>query len=221
MEFYIYFLEDDDFIYNILNTALQSNDYILKGFKTGKDLFKEINNNIPKILLLDLMLPDTSGQEVIKKIRSNKFLADIEIIVISAKNLLHDKINILNIGADDFIEKPFDIDYLLSKINARVRKYKKNNIFIIDNLYINLDNKLIKKDNEEIILTNKEFDILKYLLLNANQNVSRTDLYLKIWGCSDIATRTLDMHIKSIREKIKVSKDFIKTIHGYGYKVIL
>ncbi len=213
----IYSVEDDKNIAKIIKLTLKQQGYDVEIFDTYKSFFDAMNNKSPNLILLDMMLPDTNGLDLIKDIRKNKKWDDIDIIIVSADNLLITKLDSFDLGADDYIEKPFDILELTSRINARFRKKNKKNYFgefILDN------SKRAIICNEEIFtLTEKEFDIISLLIDNKNDVVLRETILEKIWGTNDIVeTRAIDMHIKTIRKKLNTDK--IQTIYGLGYKVV-
>ena len=171
------------------------------------------------MILLDMMLPDIPGQEILKRIRAQKENDDIDIIIISANHMLIDKIDGLDLGADDYIEKPFDLLELMSRVNVKVRRYKKNRTIQVGDYQIDIDKRECYYQDYSISLTTKEFDILALLFQKVGKVVTREELLNQIWGMDTILeTRTIDMHIKSLRNKL-ASDDLILTIYGVGYKV--
>lgn len=218
MDYLIYSIEDDKNISHIINVALSKQGYIVKSFFDGKSFYDALKYEMPQMILLDMMLPDTSGSEILKNIRSKTVYDDVDIIIISAKRMLMDKVDGLDLGADDYIEKPFDILELMSRVNAKYRRYnRKNNVVLTaKDVSLDLEKHIVKKGDNLIELTNKEFDILKTLLKNKGKVVSR-DLLLG----SDVESRSVDMHIKAIRKKLDDNDStLITTIYGIGYKVI-
>ena len=221
MAFVIYSIEDDRDIAQIINKTLSKQGYEVKTFSNGKDFLTAFKETKPDLILLDLMLPDYSGLELLKIIRGDKANDDIDIIIVSAKHMLVDKVEGLDLGADDYIEKPFDLLELMSRVNAKLRRHKRKTIPItLNNLTLDPLKRECIYNGKEVSLTNKEFDILMLLVENNGRVLTREDLFMKIWG-ADFAfeTRTLDMHIKSIRKK--TNDDLIKTIYGKGYKMDL
>ncbi len=221
MAFVIYSIEDDRDIAQIINKTLSKQGYEVKTFVNGKDFLTAFKETKPDLILLDLMLPDYSGLELLKIIRGDKANDDIDIIIVSAKHMLVDKVEGLDLGADDYIEKPFDLLELMSRVNAKLRRHKRKTIPItLNNLTLDPLKRECIYNGKEVSLTNKEFDILMLLVENNGRVLTREDLFMKIWG-ADFAfeTRTLDMHIKSIRKK--TNDDLIKTIYGKGYKMDL
>ena len=221
MSFLIYSIEDDKDIAQIINKTLLKQGYDVRTFSNGKDFFQAFNIKKPDLILLDLMLPDISGLDILKEIRKDNENEDIDIIIVSAKHMLVDKVEGLDLGADDYIEKPFDLLELMSRVNAKLRRHKKIKRYLdFGNLILDQDKRECYYNHKLIDLTNKEFDILMTLALNNNKVLNREEIFKNVWGTSfGFETRTLDMHIKSIRKK--TNDDLIKTIYGVGYKVEL
>ena len=218
----IYSVEDDLDIARIINKTLTKQGYQVFSFPDGKSFIEAFNKQKPDLVLLDLMLPDMNGNDIIKYIRNDIENNEVEIIIISAKRMLMDKVEGLDLGADDYLEKPFDLLELMSRVNARLRRHQNKNILIYNNLKVDLQKHLVYLDNNEITCTNKEFDILTYLLQRKGQAVSRDDLLTFLWGDnnSDYESRTIDVHIKSLRAKLNDNDgSIIQTIYGIGYKI--
>lgn len=217
MNYLIYSIEDDKDISHIINVTLSKQGYTVKSFYDAHSFYEELKNATPNIILLDMMLPDISGQDILKDLRSQTKYDDVEIIIISANHMIIDKVDGLDLGADDYIEKPFDLLELMSRVNAKVRRKNRNKILSFKNIKLDLVKLTCLVDDKEVALTNKEFDILSLLASNVGKAFSREEILNTIWGIDSLETRTLDMHIKSIRKKI--SEDVIQTIYGVGYKV--
>ena len=218
----IYSVEDDLDIARIINKTLTKQGYQVYSFQDGKSFINAFNKQKPDLVLLDLMLPDMNGNDIIKFIRNDIENNEVEIIIISAKRMLMDKVEGLDLGADDYLEKPFDLLELMSRVNARLRRHQNKNILIYNNLKVDLQKHLVFLDDKEIVCTNKEFDILTYLLQRKGQAVSRDDLLTFLWGDnnSDYESRTIDVHIKSLRAKLNdTDGSIIQTIYGIGYKI--
>ena len=186
----------------------------------GDRTFK-IKENAPQLVLLDWMLPNISGIDMLKKIRNDKSLSDIPVIMLTAKNMESDKIEGLELGADDYITKPFSIKELLARVSSVLRRYNINkenveNVLTVGSLNVNLLKHEVFKGNEKIDLTLKEFELLKLLLESKGKVLSRNYLLDKIWGYDYYGdTRIVDAHIKNLRKKIKLQ--YIKTVKGIGY----
>lgn len=220
MDYLIYSVEDDHDIAHIINVALTKQGYQIQTFYDGMSFLTTLASKKPNMILLDMMLPDISGSEIIKRIRANNYYDDVEIIIVSANRMVMDKVDGLDLGADDYIEKPFNILELMSRINAKVRRFQKNRIIKIKDYSLDLDRLVVMKSEEIIPLTSKEFDILSLLFLNKDKVLSRDEIFMKIWGQAAFESRTIDMHIKSLRKKLKDENgDFIQTIYGIGYKL--
>lgn len=213
----IYSLEDDLDIQKIINVSLTKVGYLVKSFTTIKEFLDAFYTSEPDMCLLDIMLEDGNGIDVLKKIRSNPIYDKIQIIIISAKRMTLDKIEGLDSGADDYIEKPFDILELISRVNARFRLQK--NEIIYKDIKLNENTHIAYRADKELDLTNMEFNILKYLLKNEGTVVSRENISKVLYQTDNtIESRTIDMHIASLRKKLK-DKDssIIKTVYGLGY----
>ena len=218
----IYSVEDDLDIARIINKTLTKQGYQVYSFQDGKSFINAFNKQKPDLVLLDLILTDMNGNDIIKFIRNDIENNEVEIIIISAKRMLMDKVEGLDLGADDYLEKPFDLLELMSRVNARLRRHQNKSILIYNNLKVDLQKHLVYLDNNEITCTNKEFDILTYLLQRKGQAVSRDDLLTFLWGDnnSDYESRTIDVHIKSLRAKLNDNDgSIIQTIYGIGYKI--
>jgi two-component system alkaline phosphatase synthesis response regulator PhoP len=221
MDYLIYSVEDDKDIAHIINLTLSKAGYQIEVFNNGKDFLNALKKKKPNMVLLDMMLPDIPGQELIKKIRDNSQYDDMDVIIISANRMIIDKIDGLDLGADDYIEKPFDILELMSRINARVRRVRKSSKLEVGGIKLDLDKHICYKNGKLIKLTPREFDILSLILSKKGAIVKREEVLTKIWGTDvSLETRTIDMHINSIRKKIgDTNASVIVTLYGVGFKV--
>lgn len=220
----IFFVEDDENIYELIEATLAVSDYETKGFIEPLSLLEEIKTNIPDLIILDLMLPNMSGYDVIKNIKSKKNLEDISIIILSAKSSELDIVKGLDLGADDYITKPFGILEFSSRIKANLRKNstKKdvNEIIKIRGLEINNAKHRCTLNGEVVDLTVTEYQIVELLMKNVATVLTRQKILNIIWGYDYLTdTRTLDMHVKAIREKFSqiTSEKYIETVRGIGY----
>lgn len=220
----IFFVEDDENIYELIEATLAVSDYETKGFIEPLSLLEEIKNNKPDLIILDLMLPNMSGYDVIKNIKSKKNLEDISIIILSAKSSELDIVKGLDLGADDYITKPFGILEFSSRIKANLRKNstKKdvNEIIKIRDLEINNAKHRCTLKGEVVDLTVTEYQIVELLMKNVANVLTRQKILNIIWGYDYLTdTRTLDMHVKAIREKFSqiTSEKYIETVRGIGY----
>ena len=214
----IYSVEDDKDIAKIINKTLSKQGYDVVSFYDGTSFIKAFDENKPDMVLLDMMLPDLSGAHLLQYIRKDSTNDHIPVVIISANSLVTDKVDGLDMGADDYIAKPFDLLELMSRVNALFRRFKKSSSFEYGKLVLNSESHICKYDGKTISLTIKEFDILALLLKNKGKVVSRDEILSSIWGNEELETRTIDMHIKSLRKKIN-DEGIIETIYGLGYKV--
>ncbi len=215
----IYSLEDDSDISKIISISLTKAGYKVVSFETASSFMDAFNSSKPDMCLLDLMLPDASGFDVLKKIRSDENNKNIQIIIISARKMTIDKVQGLDLGADDYIEKPFDILELISRVNARFRRSEENKVFTYKDIVLDASSRTCLVASKEVKLTNYEFDILSLLVKEANKVVTREEIFKKVYDVDDsFETRTIDMHIASIRKKIGDEKGkMIHTVYGIGY----
>ena len=205
----IYVVEDDRSIRNLVSYALTEKGYQVKTFEDGRSIVKEIRENPCELLLLDLMLPGKDGVTILKDLRE---FSDIPVIILTAKTDEFDKVLGLESGADDYITKPFSILELLSRVKAILRRVSKN-------LSINTKKRTVKVDGEKIDLTYKEFEMLNLFMANLGNVITREDFLLKIWGYDyQGETRTVDVHIASLRSKLKEAGSYISTVRNLGYK---
>lgn len=216
----IYSLEDDADIRLIINKALTKQGFEVESFENGYDFLKALTIKTPQIILLDLMLPDISGYEVLKKIRQNTKFDETHVIIISAKHMMLDKVEGFDLGADDYIEKPFDLLELMARVASHARRLKTNDIKQFMGITINTSSNQCFIDDEEIKLTFKEYLILKLLIEKAPSVVTRDEIFSVIWDTDKVVeSRTIDMHVKSLRQKLKEKGTLIKSIYGVGYKI--
>ncbi len=221
----IFSVEDDLNIQNVLIIALKNSNFDIEVFNDAKSLFQQLEQRKPDLFLLDIMLPDIDGLEIIKHIRNKLNMKEVPIMIISAKVSEIDKVVGLDLGADDYLVKPFGVLELVSRVKAllrRVDKGNKNSTIEISDLKIDAKSHTCHYKEKEMILTKKQFDLLYYLIQNSNKVVEREELLNNIWGYDFIGeSRTLDVHIKDLRKKLKdigIDYQVIETIRGIGYK---
>lgn len=220
----IYFLEDDASIQKLVCYALAKEGYEIKGLSLPSEFWKEIQEEIPELILLDIMLPEEDGISILKKLREDKKYQDIPVIMITAKTSEFDKVTGLDMGADDYITKPFGMTELASRVNAVLRRYKKTQVvntkeFVLGNLYVNPEKHIIKLNGEDLVLSFKEYSLLLILLEADGKVVSREELLTKVWGEFYEESRTLDVHIRKLRVKLENSGVKIETVKNIGYKI--
>ena len=194
-----------------------------KGFEKPSEFWKAVEEEEPSLVILDVMLPEESGIDVLKKIRSNPAIEKLPVIMETAKTSEYDRINGLESGADDYISKPFSMMEMVARVKALIRRseYKhEEKDYTINNLYVCPIKHLVKVDDREVVLTLKEYEMLCLLLKNRGIVLSREQLLNKIWGYSfDGESRTVDVHVRTLRQKLGTAGDVIKTIRGVGYKI--
>ena len=212
-------IDDEEHILELLkfNLELSGFDvYVSTDASQTQDLIKNQN---PDLLLLDWMLPKISGIDILKKIRSDEATYDLPVIMLTAKNMEDDKIQGLNVGADDYITKPFSIKELMARINTVLRRYrlsdKSQTIIEVGNIVLNTDQHKVTVDSEDIDLTRKEFELLKLLMENRGKVLKRDYLLEKIWGYEFYGeTRTVDVHIRHLRKKLGLDENSENGISG-------
>lgn len=219
----IYIVEDDTAIKELESYALINSEFSVQGFERGKELFDALTIKIPALILLDIMLPDEDGIHILKKIRSTMAYRDIPVIMVTAKTTEIDAVKGLDMGADDYITKPFGVMELISRVKAVLRRTQKaehQQILIYKNIVIDEAQHKVFVDDEEIELTYKEYEVLKLLIINKGIVLTRDRIMESIWGYDfEQGNRTVDVHIQSLRKKVKSAGVHIKTIRNVGYKV--
>jgi len=219
----IFVVEDDEIIRDLIIYVLQSNQFEAEGFETGRDFFNALNKSvdIPLLVLLDIMLPESDGFIILKELRRTEKYKNIPVIIISAKTSEMDKVKALNAGADDYISKPFGVLEIIARINAVLRRSSDTGLKVsYKNISIDKECRVALADGEKVMLTYKEYELLNYLILNADIVVSRDKIIENIWGYDyDGESRTVDMHIKTLRQKLGAAGEHIKTVRHVGYKL--
>ena len=222
----ILIIDDEIHIVELLKFNLENNGYKVDYSYDGFDGYLKTKEFQPDLILLDWMLPNISGIDLLKKIRSDETLEQIPVIMLTAKNIEEDKLEGLEDGADDYITKPFSVKEVLARITSVLRRYKytsneKIEVLKADDIQVNVNKHIVTKNGQEIELTLKEFQILKLLIENKGNVLTRTFLLDKIWGYDYYGeTRTLDVHIRHLRKKIGDNDSkLIETVRGVGYKI--
>lgn len=221
----IYLLEDDATIQSFVLYTLRNTGYEAEGFERPSDFWEKIDEKVPDLLLLDIMLPEEDGIEILKKLRSDKRTKKLPIILLTAKSTEYDKVIGLDSGADDYVAKPFSMMELMSRIKALLRRsemtQEKEDNFQIGPLYVSLSKHVVKVYQEEVTtLTYKEFELLSLLLQNQETVFSRDQILQSIWGYDfDGESRTVDVHIRTLRQKLGDAGSLIETVRGFGYKL--
>ena len=222
----IYCVEDEQNICELEVYTLQSVGFEAKGCSSGNELFAELEKELPKLILLDIMLPDEDGLTILRRLRSDERYAHIPVIMATAKGTEFDKVKGLDCGADDYIAKPFGMLEMVARIKAVLRRCEgrgvQQAVQIIkrDNLEVNLEEHKVSVAGQEVVLTLKEFELLKKFLLNPGIVFSRDKLLNDIWGYEFTGeTRTVDVHIRTLRQKLGSAGDLVETIRGVGYRM--
>lgn len=220
----IYLLEDDDNIRNFVLYALNNSGLEAAGFGCPSAFWENMSENIPELILLDIMLPEEDGITILKKMRENRKTKNLPVIMLTAKGTEFDKVIGLDSGADDYIAKPFGTMELISRIKALLRRTSINSEnsseYNIKNLYISESKHIVKVNNKNIDLTYKEFEMLLLMIKNIDVVFSRDRLLQEIWGYDfDGESRTVDVHIRTLRFKLGEAGKLIKTVRGIGYKI--
>ena len=215
----IYSVEDDINISKIIALTLKKQGYEVLSFSDGSSFLEAFSKRKPDLVLLDLMLPDIDGFDILRKLRADKDNDDIEIMIVSAKSQIVDKVDGLDLGADDYLEKPFDILELISRVNAKFRRNKKTSRISIDQVTVDLERRTCQVAGDEVALTNAEFTILYELMKASDKVVSRDSLLNVLWGDKDsYESRTIDVHVRSLRTKLKEQGKHIVSVYGIGYR---
>lgn len=218
----IYVVEDDKNIQEIETFALTNVGYEVKGFTTAADFYAELECKVPDLVLLDVMLPDEDGLAIVKKLRLRKDTVLVPIIMVTAKTTEMDKVKGLDIGADDYMTKPFGVMELISRVKAMLRRSikpeERDKIFKLGNIELNTEKHAVTVAGQSCELTYKEYQLLKLLMTNAGIVTTREVILDRVWGTDfEGESRTLDMHIKTLRQKLREEGSLIKTVRNVGY----
>ncbi|MDE6678233.1 MAG: response regulator transcription factor, partial [Ruminococcus sp.] len=219
-----YLLEDDSGIRNFVTYALNNSGLETEDFELPSAFWKAMEEKLPDLILLDIMLPEEDGLSILRKIRSVSVTERLPVIMLTAKSTEYDKVEGLDSGADDYVSKPFGIMELLSRIRALLRRTAENNntekiSLSVGKICIYPSKHEVLSDGVKINLTLKEYELLLWLVRNKGEVYSRDTLLQKIWGYDFSGeSRTVDVHIRTLRSKLGDGGDIIKTIRGVGYK---
>lgn len=223
MAVHIYIVEDDKNIREIEMFALKNSGYVVEEFENAKTFFSRITEKVPDLVLLDIMLPDMDGLEIVKKLRSRPDTVRVPIILVTAKTTELDKVKGLDIGADDYLTKPFGVMELISRVKALLRRssaLQDDKQLVLGDITLDSERREVNVDGELCELTFKEFELLKLLMVNAGIVLHRDTIMSDVWGTDyEGESRTLDMHIKTLRQKLGEAGNMIKTVRNVGYKM--
>ena len=220
----IYFLEDDNSIRELVVYTMNSTGYDAVGFAKPAEFWAAMEQEMPSLVLLDIMLPEEDGLQILKKLRANPLTKKLPVMMLTAKDSEHDKVLGLDSGADDYVPKPFGMMELMARIKALLRRAgpqePDDKEYILDKLYVSPSRHLVKVDGKEVSLTLKEFELLCFLLENDGMVLTRDKILARIWGYDfDGETRTVDVHVRTLRQKLGECGAFIETVRGVGYKI--
>lgn len=218
----IYIVEDDESIREIETIALKNSNYIVSAFENAKEFYKKLDELVPDLILLDVMLPDESGYDIVRKLRKRPATQDIPIIMVTAKTTEMDMIKGLDGGADDYIKKPFSIMELITRVKALLRRTAKEEpkLLKLDDLVIDHKRHVVTVNNEPVDLTYKEYELLRLLMGSQGIVMTREVIMRSVWDTDfEGETRTVDMHIKTLRHKLGDYGSRIKTVRNVGYVI--
>ena len=203
--------------------ALKNSGYAVEEFENAKSFFSRSVEKVPDLVLLDIMLPDMDGLEIVKKLRSRPDTVRVPIILVTAKTTELDKVKGLDIGADDYLTKPFGVMELISRVKAllrRSRALQDDKQMVLGDITLDSERREVHVGGELCELTFKEFELLKLLMVNAGIVLHRDTIMSDVWGTDyEGESRTLDMHIKTLRQKLGEAGNMIKTVRNVGYKM--
>ena len=219
----IYCVEDDLSIRELMLYTLRASGFDARGFENGEQLFDALSTSLPRLILLDIMLPGMDGIVILKKMRENPATASVPVIMASARGTEYDKVLGLDLGADDYLAKPFGMMEMVSRIRAVLRRSNslpKSSILSLGSLNMDIASHTVTADNIRIPLTLKEFELLRLFLCAPGQAFSREQILEKVWGTDYIGeSRTVDVHIATLRTKLGSCGDYIRTVRGIGYRM--
>lgn len=218
----IYIVEDDESIREIESIALKNSNYIVSAFENAKEFYKKLDELVPDLILLDVMLPDESGYDIVRKLRKRTATQDIPIIMVTAKTTEMDMIKGFDGGADDYIKKPFSIMELITRVKALLRRTAKEEpkLLKLDDLVIDHERHVVTVNNEPVDLTYKEYELLRLLMGSQGIVMTREVIMRSVWDTDfEGETRTVDMHIKTLRHKLGDYGSRIKTVRNVGYVI--
>lgn len=218
----IYIIEDDDSIREIEEFALINAGHKVLGFTCARDFYNKLDDVIPDLCLVDIMLPDESGNEIVKKLRKNSETKKLPVIMVTAKTTELDLVRGIEDGADDYIKKPFSVMELISRVKALLRRTQTEDIkeLQLDELNINNEKHEVTISGEHVELTYKEYELLSFLVLNKGIVLNRDTIMERVWGADyEGESRTIDMHVKTLRQKLGDYGSRIKTVRNVGYVI--
>lgn len=219
----IYCVEDERNIRELLIYTLETTGFKARGFVNGNELMKALKEGIPELILLDIMLPGDDGYTILEQLKSMSSVKNVPVIMVTAKEAEFDKVKGLESGADDYITKPFGMMEFVARVKAVLRRSARQNEdkeLHYDELYLNVGRHEVRYREEKIDLTRKEFELLQYLLENKGLVMTRNQILCHVWGYDfDGETRTVDVHVRTLRQKLGEAGNLIETVRGVGYRI--
>ena len=220
----IYVLEDDASIRKLVVYTLQSQGMEAKGFERPSLFWQPVEEQVPQLVLLDIMLPEQDGLQILSRMRAMPATRQVQVIMLTAKGTEYDKVLGLDQGADDYVAKPFGMMELMARVRTALRRTRleepKEKTYTLGTLFVDPERHIVRDGDREVSLTLKEFQVLCLLLERAGTVFTRDQLLNTIWGYEfDGASRTVDVHIRTLRQKLGSSGDCIETVRGVGYKI--
>lgn len=219
----IYCVEDDDSIRNMMTYTLNTSGFEAHGFSDGKEFFEALDRALPELIMLDVMLPGEDGLSILQKLRADKGTKRIPIIMATARGTEYDKVIGLDLGADDYLAKPFGMMEMVSRVKAVLRRCEpraEDEVLALGTLTLNHNERSVKIDGESIALTVKEYELLRLLLKHKGKVFSRDQLLSEIWGEDFLGeSRTVDVHVGTLRAKLGAYGEALQTVRGFGYKI--
>ena len=218
----IYIVEDDASIREIETIALKNSNYMVQAFERASVFYEKMEELLPDLILLDIMLPDEDGYRIVRRLRSNPKTKNIPVMMITAKTTEMDMVKGLDDGADDYIRKPFSVMELLSRVRALLRRTqeKEPEQLLVGKILLDNERHTVVAGERSVELTLKEYELLRYLMRNEDIVLSRESIMLSVWGVDfEGESRTVDMHIKTLRQKLGEQGKQIRTVRGVGYAI--
>ncbi|MCI5857969.1 MAG: response regulator transcription factor [Agathobacter sp.] len=218
----IYIVEDDESIREIETIALKNSNYMVYAFEKAKDFYRKLDEIVPDLVLLDIMLPDENGYDIVKKLRKNPATKRLPIIMVTAKSTEMDMIKGLDDGADDYIKKPFSVMELITRVKALLRRTEGEEVkfHVLDNIMMDHERHMVYVSEKPVELTFKEYELLRFLMTNQNVVLSRETIMRHVWGTDfEGESRTVDVHIKTLRQKLGEGGNHIRTVRNVGYVI--